>query len=261
MARVSEKCLATLLLVTVVSLLCVTQVASAYTGYERLVAKLTESKKYSIALAAWRLSGLNNTLRQLLPTSKMTFLVPENAAFDKLPGNFRYSKIRHYPKVLRQIMSYHIWRQRFSIDDLSGLRTGTQFPTLDYSYVMEMTDFKPCLNNTLKQWLPTSQMTILVPRNSAFSKLTGSFSYSKLKKNPKALLQVMAFHVWKQRFSNTTLQAIKVGTQVMAFHVFKQRFSNTTLQAIKVGTQFATLDYKYVIRKAGTKKGASEGPV
>ncbi|CAI7853617.1 unnamed protein product [Closterium sp. NIES-53] len=78
----------------------------------------------------------------------------------------------------------------------------------------------PGLNNTLKQYLPTSQMTVLVPRNSAFSKLTGSFQYSKLKKNPKALLQVMAFHVWKQRFSNTTLQAVKVGTQ------------------------FATLDYK-----------------
>ncbi|CAI7899967.1 unnamed protein product [Closterium sp. NIES-53] len=104
-------------------------------------------------------------------------------------------------------------------------------PLKEFLPTSELTVLLPrnSLNNTLKQFLPTSKLTVFVPRNSAFDKLTGSFQYSKLKKNKVALLQVMAFHV------------------------LEQRFYDSTLEALKVGTQFATLDYKFVMVKSGTK--------
>ncbi|CAI5531820.1 unnamed protein product [Closterium sp. Naga37s-1] len=138
MARVPGKGLVALLLVAVVSLLYVTQVASAYTGYQQLVAKLTK-KGYSTSLAAWQTSGLNNTLKEWLPKSQMTILVPRNSAFDKLTGSFQYSKLKKNPSALLQVMSFHVWKQRFYQSTLGPLAVGTQFGTLDYKFVMRKT--------------------------------------------------------------------------------------------------------------------------
>ncbi|CAI7787456.1 unnamed protein product [Closterium sp. NIES-53] len=142
MARVSGKGLVALLLVAVVSLLCVTQVASAYTGYQQLVAKLTR-KKYTTALAAWQTSGLNNTLKQFLPTSKLTVFVPRNSAFDKLTGSFQYSKLKKNKVALLQVMAFHVLEQRFYDSTLEALKVGTQFATLDYKFVMVKSGTKP----------------------------------------------------------------------------------------------------------------------
>ncbi|CAI6001734.1 unnamed protein product [Closterium sp. NIES-64] len=131
-----------LVLAAVVSVLCLAQVASAYTGYQQMVAKL-KKRGYSTALAAWQTSGLNNTLKQFLPTSKMTVLVPRNSAFSKLTGSFQYSKLKKNPKALLQVMAYHVFKQRFSNTTLQAVKVGTQFATLDYKYVMLKTGTKP----------------------------------------------------------------------------------------------------------------------
>ncbi|CAI6012894.1 unnamed protein product [Closterium sp. NIES-65] len=142
MARVSGRGLATLLLFAVVSLQCVAQVTPAYTGYQQLVAKLTK-KKYTTALAAWQMSGLNNTLKKYLPTAKMTVFVPRNSAFDKLTGSFHYSKLKKNRPALLQVMSFHVLKQRFYDSTLQALKVGTQFGTLDYKFVMVKAGTKP----------------------------------------------------------------------------------------------------------------------
>ncbi|CAI5457861.1 unnamed protein product [Closterium sp. Yama58-4] len=142
MARVSAKGLTIRLLVAVVSLLCVTQVALAYTGYQQLVAKLTKLK-YSTAIAAWETSGLNNTLQEWLPKSQMTIFVPRNSAFDKLTGSFQYSRLKKNPKALLQVMSYHVLSQRFYKSAIDALKVGTRFGTLDYKFVMVKSADKP----------------------------------------------------------------------------------------------------------------------
>ncbi|CAI5471506.1 unnamed protein product [Closterium sp. Yama58-4] len=124
------------------------QVASAYTGYQQMVAKL-KKKGYSTSLAAWETSGLNNTLKKFLPTSQLTVLVPRNSAFGKLTGSFQYSKLKKNPKALLQVMSFHVWKQRFYESTLGTLAVGTQFGTLDYKYVMRKTGAKPQTFNKL----------------------------------------------------------------------------------------------------------------
>ncbi|CAI5457860.1 unnamed protein product [Closterium sp. Yama58-4] len=131
-----------LVLVAAVSVLCLVQVASAYTGYQQMIAKL-KTKGYSTALAAWQTSGLNNTLKQWLPTSQMTILVPRNSAFSKLTGSYQYSKLKKNPKALLQVMAFHVWKQRFSSSTLEAIKVGTQFGTLDYKYVMRKSGTKP----------------------------------------------------------------------------------------------------------------------
>ncbi|GJP35767.1 hypothetical protein CLOM_g20294 [Closterium sp. NIES-68] len=142
MARVSKRGVATPLILAVVSVLFLAQVASAYTGYQQMIAKL-KTKGYSTALAAWQVSGLNNTFKQYLPTSKLTVFAPRNSAFSKLTGSFQYSKLKKNPKALLQIMSYHVLKQRFYNSTLQKLPVKTQFATLDYKYVLVKTRTKP----------------------------------------------------------------------------------------------------------------------
>ncbi|GJP35766.1 hypothetical protein CLOM_g20293 [Closterium sp. NIES-68] len=134
------------LLSAVFGVLCVAQIASAYTGYEQMTGKL-KKKNYSVALAAWEISGLNNTLRQYLPSSQMTVLVPSNSAFGKLKGSLQYTKIRKNPKLLLQIVSYHVLKKRFFNADFQTLPVKTQFSTIDYKYTLAKSGDKPATFN------------------------------------------------------------------------------------------------------------------
>ncbi|GJP62169.1 hypothetical protein CLOP_g19261 [Closterium sp. NIES-67] len=133
---------AALLLFAAVSVLCVAQAASAYTGYQQMVAKL-KTRGFSTTLAAWKTSGLNNTLKEILPTSKMTIFAPINSAFNKLTGSFQYSELKKNPKALLQVMAYHVSKQRFYDSTLQALPVKTQLATIDYKFVLVKTRTKP----------------------------------------------------------------------------------------------------------------------
>ncbi|CAI6001735.1 unnamed protein product [Closterium sp. NIES-64] len=69
------------------------------------------------------------------------------------------------------------------------------------------------LNDTLIKLLPTRNVTILVPTNGAFYKLTAA-PWKGLKKTPDKLRQILAYHTLRTRMRFLEIKELSVGTTV-----------------------------------------------
>ncbi|GJP35765.1 hypothetical protein CLOM_g20292 [Closterium sp. NIES-68] len=69
------------------------------------------------------------------------------------------------------------------------------------------------LNDTLIKLLPTRNVTILVPTNGAWYKLTAA-PWKGLKKTPDKLRQILAYHTLRTRMRYVEIKDLKAGTAV-----------------------------------------------
>eukprot|EP00475_Leptophrys_vorax_P022202 TRINITY_DN30230_c0_g2_i1.p1 TRINITY_DN30230_c0_g2~~TRINITY_DN30230_c0_g2_i1.p1 ORF type:complete len:252 (+),score=6.34 TRINITY_DN30230_c0_g2_i1:50-757(+) len=96
-------------------------------------------KKFSGFACGLKPSGLNFTLMNTLLTSPgLTFFVPTNGAFQRLPNGTTFYKLRNNPKLFLQILTYHIVPYRMPIDEFKILSDGFKMPTLNTRIPLEI---------------------------------------------------------------------------------------------------------------------------